>query len=332
MALGSHFVEWRGHRIHVVDSGKGEPLLLVPGLGNNVDMWKPFMDQFRERRIIRLEAPGTGLSSTPSRPVRIPELSDMLAAILDECGIEWADVVGFSYGGAVAQQFAHDHPARVRRLVHRLDLLRHGVGAGLTSGHDEPGHPAALLLTELLRTNGPDDVGWRDRARRDRTALDDRGTPPPSAVFRRLYDAAAGDPGLVQPRVPAKHPARDTSHLRRRRPAGARGQRRNAGAADSARSARGRGGGWPPAAVGRRQERCAAHQAVPELGDHGSLGAPAYRARGPRWARPRRPRPRRPRRLPASGFRLPAYEGPVRAFTAASAWPGSHATRSAAIR
>src|SRR5687767_14612966 len=76
--MGSHFVEWRGHRIHVVDSGHGEPLLLVPGLGNNVDMWKPFMDQFRERRIIRLEAPGTGLSSTPAVPVRIPELSDML--------------------------------------------------------------------------------------------------------------------------------------------------------------------------------------------------------------------------------------------------------------
>ena len=126
MALGSHFVAWRGHRIHVVDSGTGEPLLLVPGLGNNVDMWKPFMDQFRERRIIRLEAPGTGLSSTPV-PARcgIPELSDMLAAILDECGIEWADVVGFSYGGAVAQQFAYDHPARVRQTGAGRDLLRY---------------------------------------------------------------------------------------------------------------------------------------------------------------------------------------------------------------
>ncbi len=147
MALGSHFVEWRGHRIHVVDSGKGEPLLLVPGLGNNVDMWKPFMDQFRERRIIRLEAPGTGLSSTPSSPVRIPELSDMLAAILDECGIEWADVVGFSYGGAVAQQFAHDHPARVRKLV--LAATFCGMGS-------VPGSQAAMMsLATPLRYYSP---------------------------------------------------------------------------------------------------------------------------------------------------------------------------------
>jgi len=145
--MGSHFFEWHGHRIHVVDSGRGEPLLLVPGLGNNVDMWKPFMDQFRERRIVRLEAPGTGLSSTPAQPVRIPELSDMLAAILDECCIEWADVVGFSYGGAVAQQFAHDHPARVRRLV--LAATFCGVGS-------VPGSQAAMMsLATPLRYYSP---------------------------------------------------------------------------------------------------------------------------------------------------------------------------------
>lgn len=147
MGVGSDFVEWNGHRIHVVDSGHGEPLLLVPGLGNNVDMWKPFMDQFRERRVIRLEAPGTGLSSTPTCPVRIPELSDMLAAILDECHIEWADVVGFSYGGAVAQQFAHDHPSRVRRLV--LASTFCGVGS-------VPGSQAAMMsLATPLRYYSP---------------------------------------------------------------------------------------------------------------------------------------------------------------------------------
>ena len=145
--MGSHFVEWRGHRIHVVDSGRGEPLLLVPGLGNNVDMWQPFMDQFRERRVIRLEAPGTGQSSTPVRPVTVPELSQMLAAILNECKIEWADVVGFSYGGAVAQQFAYDHPERVRRLV--LAATFCGVGC-------VPGSQAALMsLATPLRYYSP---------------------------------------------------------------------------------------------------------------------------------------------------------------------------------
>src|SRR5688572_9078274 len=128
-----HFVAWSGYQIHVADTGRGEPLLLVPGLGNNIDMWTPFMDQFRERRVIRLEAPGTGQSSTPSFPVGIPALAEMLRAVLDDRQIEWADVVGFSYGGAVAQQFAYNYPERVRRLV--LASTFCGVGA-------VPGSPA----------------------------------------------------------------------------------------------------------------------------------------------------------------------------------------------
>jgi pimeloyl-ACP methyl ester carboxylesterase len=168
----------------VVDSGRGEPLLLVPGLGNNVDMWKPFMDQFRERRIIRLEAPGTGLSSTPARPVTIAELSDMLAAILDDCRVEWADVVGFSYGGAVAQQFAYDHPSRVRRLV--LAATFCGVGC-------VPGSQAALMsLATPLRYYSPSSynrtahitsggVTGRDATVR-RWMIEERRRHPPSSV------------------------------------------------------------------------------------------------------------------------------------------------------
>ena len=182
--MGSHFVSWRGHRIHVVDSGKGEPLLLVPGLGNNVDMWKPFMDQFRERRVIRLEAPGTGLSSTPSCPVRIDELSEMLVTILDECRIAWADVVGFSYGGAVAQQFAYDYPERVRRLV--LAATFCGVGS-------VPGSPAAMMsLATPLRYYSPSyynrtaqitsgGVTGRDSSVR-RWMIAERRRHPPSSV------------------------------------------------------------------------------------------------------------------------------------------------------
>jgi poly(3-hydroxyoctanoate) depolymerase len=142
-----HFVAWRGQQIHVADTGHGEPLLLVPGLGNNIDMWAPFMEQFRERRVIRLEAPGTGQSSTPAFPVGIPALAEMLKAILDDRQIEWADVVGFSYGGAVAQQFAYDYPERVRRLV--LAATFCGVGA-------IPGSPAALMsLATPLRYYSP---------------------------------------------------------------------------------------------------------------------------------------------------------------------------------
>jgi poly(3-hydroxyoctanoate) depolymerase len=145
--MRSQFIMWRGHRIFVTVTGHGDPLLLVPGLGNNVGMWVPFMQQFPNRRIIRLDAPGTGLSSTPLFPISVPELADLLVAVLDDRGMPWADVVGFSYGGAVAQQLAFDHPTRVRRLV--LAATNCGIGAF-------PGWlPAVMSLATPIRYYSP---------------------------------------------------------------------------------------------------------------------------------------------------------------------------------
>lgn len=121
------FVAWRGHRVHVRETGKGEPLLLVTGVGGNTDMWAPFAEQFGTRRVITFDAPGTGRSSTPMYPVTIPALAELAVAVLDHLGVPWADVVGFSYGGAIAQQLAHDHPTRIRRLV--LAATHCGIGA-----------------------------------------------------------------------------------------------------------------------------------------------------------------------------------------------------------
>jgi pimeloyl-ACP methyl ester carboxylesterase len=106
------FLDWRGQRICVTEQGEGEPLFLVPGLGNNADMWAPFMAQFPQRRIITFDSPGTGRSSTPLFPVSVTSLAALAVAVLDDRGVASADTVGFSYGGAVAQQLAHDHPER----------------------------------------------------------------------------------------------------------------------------------------------------------------------------------------------------------------------------
>ena len=59
------FVSWRRHRVHVKVTGQGDPLLLITGLGGNTDMWTPFAQQFPNRRVIRFDVPGMGLSSMP---------------------------------------------------------------------------------------------------------------------------------------------------------------------------------------------------------------------------------------------------------------------------
>jgi len=127
----NEYFTWRHLRIHVQERGKGEPLLLINGLGANTDMWAPFAARFPDRRIILFDAPGTGRSGTPSRPMAIHGLAGLAVAVLDNRGIESTDVLGYSYGGAIAQQLAFESPARVRRLV--LAATNCGVGSILGS-------------------------------------------------------------------------------------------------------------------------------------------------------------------------------------------------------
>ena len=179
--MESGFVWWQGHRVHVTETGKGDPLLLVPGLGNSTQMWTPFMEQFTNRRVIRLDAPGTGLSSIPLFPVTVPALADLLAAVLDHRQVPWADVIGFSYGGAVAQQFAFNHPSRIRRLV----LAATFCGVGWVPGSLE----AMAAITTPLRYYSPTyfertaavtcgGVAGRCRETRERMMIARREQPP----------------------------------------------------------------------------------------------------------------------------------------------------------
>jgi poly(3-hydroxyalkanoate) depolymerase len=136
------FIRWGGHRICVSESGKGTPLFLVPGIGCGADLWEPFMPYFPNRRLISFDAPGTGRSSTPVFPVPVSLLAALAVAVLDHCGVDSTDVIGFSYGGAVAQQLAHNHPERVRRLV----LAATNFGWGSVLGSPEV---LAVLATPL---------------------------------------------------------------------------------------------------------------------------------------------------------------------------------------
>jgi pimeloyl-ACP methyl ester carboxylesterase len=141
------FVSWRGHRVHVKATGDGDPLLLITGLGGSTDQWRPFAQQFQNRRVIRFDVPGMGLSSATFAPISVVGVAELAVAVLDWLEVESADVVGYSYGGAVAQQLAFAYPERVGRLV--LAATNCGVGA-------VPGSFAAMAsLASPLRYYSP---------------------------------------------------------------------------------------------------------------------------------------------------------------------------------
>jgi poly(3-hydroxyoctanoate) depolymerase len=104
--------------IRVARTGEGEPLLLINGLGANLEMWQPLVRELSPaRELIAFDLPGTGRSARPRWPLRMPQLAGLVTELLDELGHEQLDVLGYSLGGIVAQELAHRAPERIRRLV-----------------------------------------------------------------------------------------------------------------------------------------------------------------------------------------------------------------------
>ncbi len=128
----------RALRVSVREGTAGwPPLLLCNGIGASLELFQPFVDALDPRRpVIRFDMPGVGSSPAPVVPYHLATLPSMLAGLLDQLGYEQADVLGISWGGGLAQQFALSRPDRVRRLV----LVATGPGALMV-----PGHPRVLL-------------------------------------------------------------------------------------------------------------------------------------------------------------------------------------------
>ena len=93
-------------------------LLLINGIGANLELLEPFVTALDPAvEVIRFDPPGVGGSPAPARPYRFSGLCRMIAAMLTELGYDRVDVLGISWGGGVAQQFAASQRARCRRLV-----------------------------------------------------------------------------------------------------------------------------------------------------------------------------------------------------------------------
>ena len=80
-------------------------------------MWTPLLAALTDVRVIAFDAPGTGRSALPAIPVTMEGLAGLAEGVLDRLGYGEVDVLGYSFGGPVAQRLARRAPERVRRLV-----------------------------------------------------------------------------------------------------------------------------------------------------------------------------------------------------------------------
>jgi poly(3-hydroxyalkanoate) depolymerase len=147
-----HFVDVDGIRIRASIRGEGRPLLLVMGIGGNIEMWQPFEQALDGSGIqtITFDAPGVGESTNWRRPRRMGALARTVDHLIGALGYEAVDVLGVSFGGALAQQLVRQSPDRVRRLVLAATC------AGMPGIGGVPGRPGAMLaLATPLRYYSP---------------------------------------------------------------------------------------------------------------------------------------------------------------------------------
>jgi aminoacrylate hydrolase len=98
--------------------GRGEPVLLVPGLGGAGSYWQSQLPEFtRHYRVILHDHRGTGKSERSRITYSVEQMTADVLGLMDALGIERAHVVGQSTGGAIGQIVAIEHPERLGKLV-----------------------------------------------------------------------------------------------------------------------------------------------------------------------------------------------------------------------
>jgi len=173
-------------------AGSGPPLLLLSGQSLGPGTWAGVRDDLAAHaEVLLVHTRGTGDSRGPVTPECTTELLARDAvAVLDDAGVERADVYGFSMGGRVAQVLGARFPGRVRRLV---------LGATGPGGAHEV--PRAAAVTEVLR---------RSSTERGRKALADLFFSPAFAAAHP--DLAAEFAPSAQGRWQRLHHAASTAH------------------------------------------------------------------------------------------------------------------------
>src|SRR6266404_2036813 len=93
------------------------PLLMFNGIGANWELAKPFLTALKQTGAIIFDIPGVGGSPLPSLPYRPSTLARLAMGLVEKLRHEQVDVAGVSWGGALAQQFAHQYDKACRKLV-----------------------------------------------------------------------------------------------------------------------------------------------------------------------------------------------------------------------
>lgn len=137
-------------RIACYDTGRGEPLVLLHGNGEDSGYWKAQIPEFtRFYRVIAVDSRGHGASDAGERGLSFAVMAEDLKRVLDERGVKKAYILGFSDGGNLAIRFALTYPSYVNKLI--LNGANVEMFRGVKAATQLPIYPAYGLLRVMAR-------------------------------------------------------------------------------------------------------------------------------------------------------------------------------------
>ncbi len=116
--FGWHESEGMRIRYGVRPGRKGSvPLLIFNGVGQSIEVLEPLIEALGDVEVITYDVPGTGLSDTPTLPLRYCRHAKIAASLVGQLGYESVAVMGISWGGPLAQQFSRQYPELTEKLI-----------------------------------------------------------------------------------------------------------------------------------------------------------------------------------------------------------------------
>ncbi len=190
--LRERYLDIEGQRLRIVTraaaGSKVPPLLIFNGIGAAADLLQPLLDAL-PGGVVTFDLPGIGASRAALVPRRMSGLAGLARAVLRALAIERCDVMGISWGGGLAQQFARQYPHVTRRLVLAATSSGHLMLPPRPRVMLRMATPWRYLSADYFRRIAGDIYGGDFRHDPDRVAHHARRMAPPSSwgYLSQLY-------------------------------------------------------------------------------------------------------------------------------------------------
>ena len=184
-----------GVRLHYLEAGRGEPVILLHGYAQNSHMWRPLMIELAKTRlVIAPDLRGFGQSSKPEGGYDKKTMAQDIHALAASIGVKSATVVGHDIGLMVAYAYAAQYPSEVNRIV-LMDAFLPGVGDWQTVWLlRDLWHFHFYGVTPLKLVTGRERIYfehfWNDFAADPKRSIPE--------ADRRFYAAAYAQPGAMR--------------------------------------------------------------------------------------------------------------------------------------